>query len=310
MKASDQDQGKNNTQGEGDSNRPSDIAPAHKSKIPAILLKVSGEGAAAIFFWVIAEDISVLHLVTAHWLRFLTAALILAGIFTTIHQFSPNKKVFVPLYAALCAALALFFWIEMPSSITSNSVSALPQPQPQAVVQPTTATEPSLPESKQFWIRQAQTNEFTISGEFVELKQDASGNTPLLHAPGVPTLTVRTVRGVVLVSAKLSDGIKSAEIQDNELVSFPSDWDLNFDGDSIEIVNNKHYPVFQIKAPRDRTIMSIVGFFAAPKNEVCVTFSEGSPAFMNSDSVGPDTPYARIFRYPSSQFPGQLFLVP
>ena len=112
LEAPNQNQSEATTQNEHYKNAPSNISSPQHNTIRSLLFKTSGEGALALLAWVMADDVVVAHPILAHWLRFLTGALILAAVLTPFYQFLTNKKRVLAIYAALVVALGLVFFLE------------------------------------------------------------------------------------------------------------------------------------------------------------------------------------------------------
>jgi hypothetical protein len=97
------------------------------------------------------------------------------------------------------------------------------------------------------------------------------------------------------------DKLPFVELKQNILVSEPQGWDLNFDSSSIEVVDERQNPVFQL-IYKTQYLIVINGFLYFP----------GGFMFVNEDGrtiMNPPTPadYSmnRLFQYPSSLYQGQ-----
>jgi len=92
----------------------------------------------------------------------------------------------------------------------------------------------------------------------------------------------------------------------------PPLWDMNYDANAIEIVNNDEVPIYQIIYKRP-DVIEIYGIFLAGNKIMAVTRrgTEGMPAFVSGRPTRVD-PAAlglkRIFKYPSSAYLEQRVL--
>ena len=96
-----------------------------------------------------------------------------------------------------------------------------------------------------------------------------------------------------------NDANPQVEIKKNVLVSYPKGWDMNSDGSAIEIVDDRQNPVYQLifKTHFD---VAVNGFLYFPGGFLFV--DQDGRMFQN---YAGDYSLSRLFKYPSSAFPGQ-----
>jgi len=121
-------------------------------------------------------------------------------------------------------------------------------------------------------------------------------NEPMLSLAGEP-LTISLVDSRVEVSIVVRDknGIVLAAIRNNEwfVAPPPVTLDRNFNENSLEIINSKGEVIFQVQVFAEQ--VSIAGTFYNIKGE-------------GANNIGPslsDKPSGRLFKYPSSEHPGE-----
>jgi len=98
------------------------------------------------------------------------------------------------------------------------------------------------------------------------------------------------------------DQLSQVQLKQNILVSVPPNWDYNSDGSTIEIVNDKQEPIFQLIYKTQYYIV-INGYLYYPGGFMFV--NEDGRAIMNPKTPPIDYSFKRIFQYPSLQFQGQ-----
>ena len=98
------------------------------------------------------------------------------------------------------------------------------------------------------------------------------------------------------------DKLPQVQLKQNVLVSIPPNWDFNSDGNAIEIVNQNQQPIFQL-IYKSQYYIVINGYLYYPGGFTFV--DEDGRIIQNPQTVPVDYSLTRIFKYPSSKYPGQ-----
>lgn len=122
-----------------------------------------------------------------------------------------------------------------------------------------------------------------------------------------PVVTSSVAGGRILIGAKLfrGDGVDPVEIANHKFQSPAGSWDLNYDENTTEVVDEKGTPRLQIIAmgPQATALFGLFGD-KGQADYLCVPqqlFIKPSPAQVQD----PQHVLKRIFKYPSAKFPGQ-----
>lgn len=142
-------------------------------------------------------------------------------------------------------------------------------------------------------------------GEFYDTGRLAS-RVPLVLMPGGSIVLPYLTNNRVYIKAQLPFGGEESTVKmsDEWPIQLPSGWDRNFDSKSLEIVDDKTNPVFQVRYDSPIKI-EVYGIFV---NEVGAI----SMAFDGVQSAGPGIAVKSIpkvkswFKYPSSDYLGTL----
>jgi hypothetical protein len=120
-------------------------------------------------------------------------------------------------------------------------------------------------------------------------------------------LVARTIAGYGYVQATVTDGTNTGSIEDNQLVKFPDGWDWNQDERSVEIVDERKRPIFQMnqRALDVGTYFDVGGMFVSGSGGHFCVFPGGPiiPVFAGDEQYYLSQ-LKTMFKYPSDKFSG------
>ncbi|MGD0390139.1 MAG: hypothetical protein ABSC42_14425, partial [Tepidisphaeraceae bacterium] len=179
-----------------------------------------------------------------------------------------------------------------------------PQPIQPNASEPTSRPTVAAPESRsRFSMRQMRCLMVLLGN--VVCGTDADTKTPMVFRP-FPNTAFTFNGNDVSLDAIFTDGIWRAQMINNELVSYPFDWDMNQDGQFVEIVNGQKRPVFQMLTTSDPAAF-VRGIFWINDQKIAVSAAKENFGGLRITSIGNANlfTFPPIFKYPSSNFPRQ-----
>ena len=280
----------------------------------AIIVGVFGVIFAPIFF---SSDIR-FHFIYGLWCSFIC----LAGFFhAPAHYFSeakPKKKVLVWwIYWISLLAIAVWFFAWSYNIKSKTNVSAVAEPNLAASVETKAGKwqPPELPEGCQFVSIVSGNDEFTIpigkEGAKFSVLSSAYQSTNGAWSR-IPVIAGHVFNNRFFADVTIPGGFPFGPFKlsgTNIDGHLPPSWDMNFDANAIEIVNNDEVPIYQIIYKRP-DVMEIYGVFLAGDKLMAVTRHgtramptsvSGSPTRIDPITLGLN----KIFKYPSIAYPGK-----
>lgn len=173
-----------------------------------------------------------------------------------------------------------------------------PSPSPQATPTPPKLEQPTFREKLENVTVSLGGMGFGYPYSALESKE----GTPILIGDFAP-LRLRVTDGKLYVDVKVYSGDKPPiEINNNEFVVRPPDWDKNSNERALEVVDGKQKPVFQL-IYKGKAMIQINGIFVGQGHVMLAsereTIGGASPESIAAFSLKP------IFKYPSWKYPGQ-----
>jgi hypothetical protein len=230
-------------------------------------------------------------------------------------KLSPRKRMASYIFVMIIGAtLFSFYWWGL-NSFLAPKIAAYEaeqrkkeQPPQEIVLRPTKDEQPTFKEKvdKIYF----QLGEHGITNSY---NIDKLGNKKAkpFYLRGHSPVTVYFENGILYANVQIygGKGKPPIEIIHNEFVVRGSGWDKNFNREAFEVVDDKSRPVFQYIYKKKNHII-VKGIFPFPGGMILA--GEGS-ARMVSDEVLQNDPSIlknfvlnKIFKYPSSKYPGQL----
>lgn len=168
---------------------------------------------------------------------------------------------------------------------------------------------PELPSSAYAWgnIPRVRVRFGGITFDNLIGPEDNSGPPPILFPGTGPVFTpyVKDNRIYLKALAPIGKAAQTIQMNNEWIDNLPTGWDVNFNDNSYEIVDDNGLPVLQIRydAPND---IEVYGIFVAPSGAVTVAFGDDTTSVPPGRGIPPIPVRKAWFKYPAKTFLGKL----